>query len=162
MKVSWSWFSYFKQSPVFGLIFQKSGEVFILAEVQWWREWAWRGGSALPWAASILFCKWDQEQSFGERLPFALSLPLLCPAIPMSQSSELWDYDPVVGSLFIFQVLYFSFQLWEGRGALCFVSHDHTFFPPSTKLTAYSFPNAGKGISQASPQHRCRVLCGGC
>lgn len=38
-------------------------------------QWGLRGSLALPWVASVHFCRWDQEQSSGELVPFAFSLP---------------------------------------------------------------------------------------
>ena len=62
-------------------------------------------------------------------LHFSFPFSVLLFLSPFSQSSELWNSDPQVGSLLIFPFLHFLFQLREERGALCFVNHDHyTFF----------------------------------
>ena len=62
-------------------------------------------------------------------LHFSFPFSVLLFLSPFSQSSELWNSDPQVGSLLIFRFVHFLFQLREERGALCFVNRDHyTFF----------------------------------
>lgn len=139
---------------MFGFIFQKSGEVVILAEVQWLSEWGLRGSWGLLWTASILYCKWDQEHSLGELRPFAFSFPLLCPAfsyLPKQWAVGLW---PRSGLSVRLPVLAFLIPAVRTKGTTLLSEPWPYFPPPSTKLIAYSFPNAGEGISQAIPQFR--------
>lgn len=60
------------------------------------------------------FFRWHQEHSSGN-VPSSFPFSVLLFLSPLSQSSELWDYDPEMGLVSIFQFLHFLLPLWEGR-----------------------------------------------
>lgn len=158
MKVNWLWFSCFKQNLVFGFIFQKSREVFILAEVQWLSDW----GGAEPCFGQHQFFIASETRStvWGNftHLPFPFPFSVLL--FPISQSSELWDYGLGVGSQLIFQFLHFLFQLWEGREPLCFLSHDHTFPLHPLNWLPIAFQMLGKESARLFLSSGFSILCG--
>lgn len=80
---------------------------------------SWNGGDweAAPFCfgpTQFFFFRWHQEHSSGN-VPSSFPFSVLLFLSPLSQSSELWDYDPEMGLVSIFQFLHFLLPLWEGR-----------------------------------------------
>lgn len=128
-EMNWPRFSYFKQNAVLRLSSPPAPKVWqnlypgrrIVMEL---------GGSSGNWGAAQLclrqiqffffFGKWSQEHNCGNfpHLPFPFPFYVVLFQSPFSQSTERWDYDPEMGSLFIFQFLHFLLQLREGSESL--------------------------------------------
>lgn len=129
-EMNWLWFSYFKQNAVLRLSSPPAPKAWqnlylgrrIVMEL---------GGSSGNWGAAQLclrqiqfffffFGRWSQEHNCGNfpHLPFPFPFYVVLFQSPFSQSTEWWDYDPEMASLFIFQFLHFLLQLREGSEAL--------------------------------------------